>query len=107
MTTRKDRRKYICKHPVITQALLRERFFYSSSRNTRDFNREIRAQSETRLHREYNLAMKNKSLRRVAAAQRGRCFRTLRGAARTPSLFKAIRLVFCAIYRKKDHSIFL
>ena len=32
--------------------------FYSSSRNTRDFNREIRAQSETRLHREYNLAMK-------------------------------------------------
>ena len=36
--------------------------FYSSSRNTRDFNREIRAQSETRLHREYNLAMKNKSL---------------------------------------------
>ena len=47
---------------------------YSSSRNTRDFNREIRAQSETRLHREYNLAMKNKSLRRIAAAQRGRCF---------------------------------
>ena len=39
---------------------------YSSSRNTRDFNREIRAQSETRLHREYNLAMKNKRLRRIA-----------------------------------------
>ena len=30
--------------------------FYSSSRNTRDFNREIRAQSEPRLHREYNPA---------------------------------------------------
>ena len=37
---------------------------YSSSRNPRDFNHEIRAQSETRLHREYNLVMKNKSLRR-------------------------------------------
>ena len=36
--------------------------FYSSSRNTRDFNHEIRVQSETLLHREYNLAMKNKSL---------------------------------------------
>ena len=35
---------------------------YSSSRNTRDFSREIRAQSEIWLHREYNLAMKNKSL---------------------------------------------
>ena len=34
----------------------------SSSRNTRVFRHEIRAQSETRLHREYNLAMKNKSL---------------------------------------------
>ena len=62
---------------------------HSSSRNTRDCSREIRAQSETRLHREYNLAMKNKSLsctmlhwsivthaqaRRIAAAQRIRCF---------------------------------
>ena len=36
-------------------------FFYSSSRNTRDFNREIRAQSEIRLHREYNFAIKNKT----------------------------------------------
>ena len=36
--------------------------FYSSSRNTRIFRQEICAQSETRLHREYNLAMKNKSL---------------------------------------------
>ena len=35
---------------------------YSSSRNTRDFSREIRAQDDTRLHREYNLAMKNKRL---------------------------------------------
>ena len=35
--------------------------FYSSSRNTRVFRHEIRAQSETCLHREYNLAMKNKS----------------------------------------------
>ncbi len=34
---------------------------YSSSRNTRDFNHEIRAQSDARLHREYNLAMKNKA----------------------------------------------
>ncbi len=33
--------------------------FYSSSRNTRDFSREIRAQSEIWLHREYNLAMKS------------------------------------------------
>ena len=32
--------------------------FYSSSRNTRDFNHEIRAQDEIWLHREYNLAMK-------------------------------------------------
>ena len=39
--------------------------FYSSSHNTRDFNHEIRAQSEIRLHREYNLAMKNK----IAAQQ--------------------------------------
>ena len=42
--------------------LTRAAFFYSSSRNTRDFNHEIRAQSEIWLHREYNLAMKNKSL---------------------------------------------
>ena len=48
--------------------------FYSSSRNTRDFNHEIRAQRDIWLHREYNLAMKNKSLRRIAAAQRRRCF---------------------------------
>ena len=34
--------------------------FYSSSRNTRVFRHEIRAQSETCLHREYNLAMKNR-----------------------------------------------
>ena len=34
---------------------------YSSSRNTRVFRHEIRAQSETCLHREYNLAMKNKA----------------------------------------------
>ena len=30
---------------------------YSSSRNTRVFRHEIRAQSDARLHREYNLAM--------------------------------------------------
>ena len=62
--------------------------FYSSSRNTRVFRHEIRAQSETCLHREYNLAMKNSlsytmlhrsivthaQARRIAAAQRGRCF---------------------------------
>ena len=42
--------------------LMQQLFFYSSSRNTRDFNHEIRAQSEIWLHREYNLAMKNKSL---------------------------------------------
>ena len=35
--------------------------FYSLARNTRDFSREIRAQSEIWLHREYNLAMKNKT----------------------------------------------
>ena len=60
---------------------------YSSSRNTCHFAREIRAQSEIRFHREYNLAMKNNSLsytmfhwsidtyayaRRIEAAQRGR-----------------------------------
>ena len=38
--------------------------FYSSSRNTRVFRHEIRAQSETCLHREYNLAMKNTCLHR-------------------------------------------
>ena len=32
----------------------------------RGFSREIRAQSETCLHCEYNLATKNKSLRRIA-----------------------------------------
>ena len=43
------------------------RCFYSSSRNTRDFSREIRAQSEIWLHREYNLAMKKwKALARRA-----------------------------------------
>ena len=47
-------------NPVLTVFLIR--LIYSSSRNTRDFSREIRAQSETCLHREYNLAMKNKSL---------------------------------------------
>ena len=36
--------------------------FYSSSYNTHDFSREMCAQSETCLHREYNLTMKNKSL---------------------------------------------
>ena len=45
---------------------------YSSSRNTRDFNHEIRAQSEIRLHREFNLAMKNKNLRRIADVRSGR-----------------------------------
>ena len=35
--------------------------FYSLARNTRDFSREIRARSEIWLHREYNLAMKNKT----------------------------------------------
>ena len=48
--------------------------FYSSSRNTRDFEREIRAQSETHLHREYSPAMKNNSPRLIAAVQRGKCF---------------------------------
>ena len=38
-----------------------EQGIYSSSRNTRVFRHEIRAQSETCLHREYNLAMKNKA----------------------------------------------
>ncbi len=61
----------------------------SSSRNTRVFRLETRAQNDTCLHREYNLVMKNKSLsctmlhrsivthaqaRRIAAAQRGKCF---------------------------------
>ena len=32
----------------------------SQPRNTRVFRHEIRAQSDARLHREYNLAMKNK-----------------------------------------------
>ena len=58
------------------QALVRQPYFYSLSRNTRDFNheihaqsearfhREIRAQSEARFHREHNLAMKNRSYRK-------------------------------------------
>ena len=57
---------------------------YSSSRNTRDFSREIRAQSEIWLHREYNLAMKNKSLRRIADMRSGRRLRAAHVAARTP-----------------------
>ena len=60
--------------PSSDAAVLFHAHFYSSSRNTRDFSREIRAQSDTCLHREYNLAMKNKSLRRIAAAQIRRCF---------------------------------
>ena len=59
-------------------------FVYSSSRNTRDFSREIRAQSEIWLHREYNLAMKNKSLRRIADMRSGRRLRAAHVAARTP-----------------------
>ena len=43
----------------------------SSSRNTRVFRHEIRAQSETRLHREYNLAMKNKSVEKPHASASG------------------------------------
>jgi hypothetical protein len=31
--------------------------FYFSSRNTRDIGREIRAQDDTRLHREYDLIL--------------------------------------------------
>ena len=58
--------------------------FYSSSRNTRDFSREIRAQSEIWLHREYNLTMKNKSLRRIADMRSGRRLRAAHVAARTP-----------------------
>ena len=57
---------------------------YSSSRNTRDFSREIRAQSEACLHREYNLTMKNKSLRRIADVRSGRRLRAAHVAARTP-----------------------
>ena len=71
------------------------RRIYSSSRNTRDCSREILAQSDICLHREYDPAIKNKSLsytmlhwsivthaqaRRIAAALRGRCFAP--GAAR-------------------------
>ena len=37
-------------------------FFYSSSRSTRVFRLEMRAQIETGLHRAYDPAMKNKSL---------------------------------------------
>ena len=39
---------------------------YSSLRNIRDFSCGIHAQSDTSLHREYNLAMKNKSRRWIA-----------------------------------------
>ena len=53
-------------HPLMNEGAggvdVPKALFYSSSRSTRDFSREIRAQSETCLHREYNLAMKNKSL---------------------------------------------
>ncbi len=41
--------------------------YYSFSRSTRVSGREIRAQKDTYLHREYDLAMKNISLRRIAA----------------------------------------
>ena len=58
--------------------------FYSSSRNTRAFSREIRAQGDTRLHREYNLAMKNKCLRRIADVRIGKRLRDAHVAARTP-----------------------
>ena len=72
--------------------------FYFSSSNIRGYNREIRAQSETRLYREYNLAMKNKSLsytmlhlsivthaqaRRIADVRSGRRLRAAHVAART------------------------
>ncbi len=58
-------------------------FFYSSSRNIRDFSREIRAQSDSCLHREYNLAMRNKSLLRIADVRSGRRLRAAHVAART------------------------
>ena len=38
----------------------------------RDFSREIRARNNIHLHREYNLAMKNKSLRRIADVRSGK-----------------------------------
>ena len=54
-------------------------FIYSSSRNTRDFSQEKSAQGDTRPHREYDLAMKNKSLRRIADVRsRGRFKRRTR-----------------------------
>ena len=52
---------FICTYNLLSAW---SRFFcaiYSSSRNTRVFRHEIRAQSDARLHREYNLAMKNKA----------------------------------------------
>ena len=72
---------------------------YSSSRNTRVFRQEIRAQSETCLHRGYNLVMKNKSLsctmlhrsivthaqaRLIADVRSGRRLRAAHVAAGTP-----------------------
>ena len=59
------------------------RFGQSSSRNIRDFSREIRAQSDSCLHREYNLAMRNKSLLRIADVRSGRRLRAAHVAART------------------------
>ena len=79
--------------------MLLRQLFYSSSRNSLDFSREIRTQSETSLHREYNLVMQNKSLsytmlhwsivthalaRRIAAVRSGRRLRAAHFAARTP-----------------------
>ena len=60
--------------------------YYSFSRSTRVSGREIRAQKDTYLHREYDLAMKNISLRRDArAAQRKVPAELARSpAARTP-----------------------
>ena len=48
-----------CIRPLSIYSQIRNRIFLSSSScNTRDFNHEIRAQSEIRLHREYSPAMK-------------------------------------------------
>ena len=60
----------------------------SSSRNTRDFSREIRTHSDIRLHRENSLAMKK--MPQLHNAPMERCYACLGTANRRRAQWKAL-----------------
>ena len=79
---------------------------YSSSRNTRVFRHEIRAQSETCLHREYNLAMKNKASggSQTCAVEGAYAPRTSRQERRGVLEFSQAIAKVCASWELYEHS---